>query len=89
MTINFKSRDSLVLPVYSQKSLNIPKKVKFCCGDVTNCIPCVVYLVYFILLHVNDYNGTTRKPHDHLFQKSGQLGHASLLPAQEPQNPKK
>ena len=136
MTIYFKSRDNLVLPVYSQQSLKNQKsdnllrqcnrmlyicvildkfypfkcqlfewhhikvpwpfisevrtaclagllqlyraskspKAKFCCGKVTRCIPCVVYLVYLILLHVIDYNGIWQKPHDPLFQKSRQLG---------------
>ena len=46
---------------------------------MTGCICGGVNYVDFILLHVIRYNGTTQKPHDHLFQKSEQLG-LQILP---------
>ena len=79
MTTYFKSQNSMSCQ-FTPKRASKSQKVKFYCGNVTKCIPCVVYLEYFIRLHIIDYNGTTLKPHDHLFQLSGQLGDASLPP---------
>ena len=43
-------------------------------GIVTKSVVSQVNCLYFIILCVYNYNGMTQKPHDHLFQKSGQRG---------------
>ena len=86
MTIYFRSQNSLSCR-FTPKRASKSKKVIFSNCNVPKCVLCTVLCIYFILLHIIDYNGTTQTPHDNLFQKSGQLGLANLLPT-EPQKPK-
>ena len=43
-------------------------------GIVTKSVVSQVNCLYFIILCLYNYNDITQKPHDRLFQKSGQRG---------------
>ena len=75
----FQKSELLGVAVFLQ---NQYKSDFFCCGKVSEFILCEVSYIYFILLHVSRYNGTTQKP------KSELLGLAVFLPKQR-QSPKK
>ena len=51
--------------------------------NLIKCICCGVNYVDFNLLQVRHYSGTTQKPRDHFFQKSGLWGLATLHPKQQ------
>ena len=78
MTIYFKSRGSTVLPVLRGCVPKISLKLMFYHRYLTKCVSGELSWSNSFILYVCNYNSIRQKPHDHLFQKSGQHGLASF-----------